>query len=231
MQIYAHRGASQEFPEHTLAAYQAAVDQGADGFECDLRLTKDEVAILWHDSTMLERAGNPGLIAEMTFAQVQRAYPAVLTLDTFLDFAVQSKKGVLLETKHPVISGNRIEEVLVDSLIASKALTKIDISVMSFSWLAIEKIKRINPKIHTTLLLNKYTPWFQAKHSSSRALGPGIHELRNNPDLAAKTSELGRDLFVWTVDYESDIKLCKSLNVDILITNKPAHAREVLRYP
>lgn len=231
MQIYAHRGASSEFPEHTLAAYQAAADQGADGFECDLRLTKDEVAILWHDSTMLERAGNAGLIAEMSFAEVQRAYPDVLTLDAFLEFAVHNKKGVLLETKHPVISGNRIEEVLVESLYTHDALRKIDVSVMSFSWLAIEKLKRINPKIHTTLLLNKYTPWFQAKHSSSRALGPGIRDLRNNPDLAAKTSELGRDLFVWTVDHESDIKLCKSLEVDILITNKPAHAREVLRYP
>ena len=231
MQIYAHRGASSEFPEHTIAAYQGAVDQGADGFECDLRLTKDEVAILWHDSTMLERAGNAGLIAEMSFAEVQRAYPDVLTLDAFLEFAVHNKKGVLLETKHPVISGNRIEEVLVESLYTHDALRKIDVSVMSFSWLAIERLKRINPKIHTTLLLNKYTPWFQAKHSSSGALGPGIRDLRNNPDLAAKTFELGRDLFVWTVDHESDIKLCKSLEVDILITNKPAHAREVLRYP
>ena len=41
MLIYAHRGASADFPEHTLAAYEGAVAQGADGFECDLRLTKD----------------------------------------------------------------------------------------------------------------------------------------------------------------------------------------------
>ena len=77
MQIYAHRGASDDFPELTLAAYQGAVEQGADGFECDVRLTKDEVAVLWHNASMLERAGNPGLIAEMTFAQVAKAYPQI----------------------------------------------------------------------------------------------------------------------------------------------------------
>lgn len=231
MQIYAHRGASHDFPEHTFAAYQGAVDQGADGFECDLRLTRDEVAVLWHDSTMLERAGNPGLIAEMNFAEILRAYPDVLTLDQFLDFAVQSKKGVLLETKHPVISGNRIEEVLVESLVAHNALRKIDVSVMSFSWLAIERMKRISPEIHTTFLMHQYTRWFQARHSSAYAIGPGIKQLRSEPEIATKAAELGRDLYVWTVDHESDIKLCERLDVDILITNKPAHAREVLRYP
>ena len=46
MQIYAHRGASHDFPEMTMDAYENAVKQGADGFECDLRLTKDGVAVL-----------------------------------------------------------------------------------------------------------------------------------------------------------------------------------------
>jgi len=38
--IYAHRGASADFPEMSFAAYREAISQGADGFECDLRLTK-----------------------------------------------------------------------------------------------------------------------------------------------------------------------------------------------
>jgi glycerophosphoryl diester phosphodiesterase len=144
MQIYAHRGASADFPELTLAAYEGAVAQGADGFECDLRLTKDEVPVLWHNASMLERAGNPGLIAEMTYAEVSRAYPQILTLTEFLDFAVSKKKGVLLETKHPVISGNRIEEVIAQTLATTSGIASIDVSVMSFSWFAIEKMKRVD---------------------------------------------------------------------------------------
>lgn len=231
MQIYAHRGASADFPELTLAAYEGAVAQGADGFECDLRLTKDEVPVLWHNASMLARAGNPGLIAEMTFAQVSRAYPQILTLTDFLDFAVSQKKGVLLETKHPVISGNRIEEVIAETLAATSGISSIDVSVMSFSWFAIEKMKRVDPSIHTTFLMHKHTSWLQAKLSSAAAIGPGINELREEPIRAKRIKDLGRSLHVWTVNEDSDIKLCEKVGVDILITNKPAHAREVLRYP
>lgn len=231
MLIYAHRGASADFPELTLAAYEAAVAQGADGFECDVRLTKDEVAVLWHNATMLERAGNPGLIAEMTYQEVLRAYPQLLTLDEFLTFAVKNKKGVLIETKHPVISGNRIEEVVVQKMSEIKGIEKISVSVMSFSWFAIEKMKRIAPTIHTTFLMHKHTSWLQAKLSSATSIGPGINELRAEPIRAQRIKNVGRSLYVWTVDNEADIKLCEKLGVDILITNKPSHAREVLRYP
>lgn len=231
MQIYAHRGASADFPELTLAAYEGAVAQGADGFECDLRLTKDEVPVLWHNASMLKRAGNPGLIAEMTFAQVSRAYPQILTLTEFLDFAVSNKKGVLLETKHPVISGNRIEEVIAQTLAETSGIASIDVSVMSFSWFAIEKMKRVDPSIKTTFLMHRHTSWLQAKLSSAAAIGPGINELREEPIRAKRIKDLGRSLHVWTVNEDSDIKLCDKVGVDILITNKPAHAREVLRYP
>ncbi len=231
MQIYAHRGASADFPELTLAAYEGAVAQGADGFECDLRLTKDEVPVLWHNASMLERAGNPGLIAEMTFAQVSRAYPQILTLSEFLDFAVSQKKGVLLETKHPVISGNRIEEIIAETLAETSGISSIDVSVMSFSWFAIEKMRRVDPSINTTFLMHKNTSWLQAKLSSAAAIGPGINELREEPIRAKRIKDLGRSLYVWTVNEDSDIKLCEKVGVDILITNKPAHAREVLRYP
>jgi glycerophosphoryl diester phosphodiesterase len=231
MQIYAHRGASADFPELTMAAYEGAVAQGADGFECDLRLTKDEVPVLWHNASMLERAGNSGLIAEMTYAEVARAYPQILTLRELLDFAMRHKKGVLLETKHPVISGNRIEEKIAETLRDTSAMDSIDVSVMSFSWFAIEKMKRVDPKIPTTFLVHKNTTWLQAKLSSAQSIGPGINELRAEPIRAKRIKDLGRSLNVWTVDEDSDIKLCEKLGVDILITNKPAHAREVLRYP
>ena len=231
MLIYAHRGASADYPELTLAAYEGAVAQGADGFECDVRLTKDEVAVLWHNASMLERAGNPGLIAEMTYKEVSRAYPQILTLGEFLAFAAKNKKGVLIETKHPVISGNRIEEVVAETLHATKGIEKIDVSVMSFSWFAIEKMKRLDPSISTTFLMHKNSQWFQAKLSSATSIGPGINELREEPIRAMRIKKLGKSLNVWTVDDAADIKLCEKVGVDILITNKPSHAREVLRYP
>ena len=50
-----------------MAAYKAAIDDGADGFECDVRLTKDNQLVLWHDADMQRIAGNSARIADSTF--------------------------------------------------------------------------------------------------------------------------------------------------------------------
>lgn len=228
MLIYAHRGASRDFPELTESAYLAAVSEGADGFECDVRLSRDEVPVLWHNASMLERAGNRGLIAEMTFDQIKQAYPQVLTLNDFLDIAIQHSKGVLIETKHPVISGTRIEEIVVQILRDRKVVSKINTSVMSFSWSAIEKLHRISPEIPNTFLASHKTLWPQIRFSSAPSIGPGINEVRANHGLIAKIRKLNKSIAVWTVDEGSDIELCKDLGVDILISNTPAHARTFL---
>jgi glycerophosphoryl diester phosphodiesterase len=103
--------------------------------------------------------------------------------------------------------------------------------VMSFSWSAIEKLQRLNPDLSSTLLIYKYTPWFQVKYSSATSVGPEIDEVRSEPMKVQRIKDSGRSVNVWTVDDDADIKLCERLGVDILITNRPAHAREVLRYP
>ena len=228
MLIYAHRGASADYPEMTEAAYLEAIAQGADGFECDLRLSRDEVPVLWHNSTMLERAGNPGLIAEMKFAEISQAYPQILKLDDFLDIAIAADKKILIETKHPVISGNRIEEILVARLQDRKVIDAIDVSVMSFSWSAVEKVKRIDKKIPTTFLTTSKTLWPQVRFSSAQMIGPSINQLREDPAFAERVKKSGRKLAIWTVDRGEDIELCKESGVDILITNTPAHARTFL---
>jgi len=232
MKIYAHRGASHDFPEMTMAAYEAAVKQGADGFECDLRLTKDGVAVLWHDADLKRRADSDAVVAESKYAKLKRIYPEILTLDEFLDFGISEKKSLLLETKHPVPSRTAIEDEVVAKIKQEEKRIKkagISINIMSFSWFAIEHVKQLDKKIETTYLLHDQTPWFSARYSSAQSLGPGISLLRKKPALAKRVKEMGRKLNVWTVDDPSDIKLCQKLGIDILITNRPGFARELLR--
>ena len=215
-----------------MAAYEAAVKQGADGFECDLRLTKDGVAVLWHDADLKRRADSDAVVSESKYSKLKRIYPDILTLDEFLDFGITEKKSLLLETKHPVPSRTAIEDKVVAKIISEgKRIKKADISVniMSFSWFAIERVKQLDENIERTYLLHDQTPWFSARYSSAQSLGPGISLLRNKPALAKRVKETGRRLNVWTVDDPSDIKLCQQLGIDILITNRPGFARELLR--
>lgn len=98
MKIVAHRGASKERPEHTLAAYELAEQRGADGFECDIRLTRDGELVCIHDRT-IDRVAvekpkkSSGVISEMTLAELRELNvgtpeePAqVLTLRELLTF-------------------------------------------------------------------------------------------------------------------------------------------------
>jgi glycerophosphoryl diester phosphodiesterase len=164
----------------------------------------------------------------MKYSEIKRAYPQVLTLDEFFDIAIEADKGVLIETKHPVISGNRIEEILAKRINERKVLRKIELSVMSFSWGAIEKMHRLDDSIPTTFLMSARTLWMQTRFTSAASVAPGINEVRENPDLIAKIKKLGKSTAVWTVDNGSDIELCRDLGVDIAITNTPARARTFL---
>ena len=228
MLIYGHRGASWNHPELTESAYLASVTEGADGFECDLRLTRDEIPVLWHNPSMQEIARHSGLIAEMSYKEISEIYPDVLTLDEFLDIALAHKKSVLLETKHPVISGNLIEEIIAKTLRDRKVKDFIDVSILSFSWSAIEKLGRIDPEISRTYLLSAHSLWMQARYSSADYLGPGIDRIRRDPAIVEKIHNHGKKVAVWTVDDGTDVEMCRDLGVDILITNKPAHARTFL---
>lgn len=233
MKFYAHRGASADFPEHTMAAYRGAIEQGALGFECDIRITKDEVPILWHDANMKKEAKNAAIIANRTYAEIKQIYPAVMTLNELLDLAIENKKSLALETKHPVPTGNRVEELVVAELQKRKDSIKnsgINIAIMSFSWFAIQKIKKMDPSIKTVMLLGDITNKITRRFTSAQVIGPSVEMIKKSPELVTEIKNSGKELYVWTVDSTEDLQYCASVGVDIVMTNRPAHARSVLGY-
>ncbi|HWS57755.1 MAG TPA: glycerophosphodiester phosphodiesterase family protein [Actinotalea sp.] len=70
--VIAHRGSSRRWPEHTRAAYRQALADGADGLECDVRLTSDRVAVCWHDVDVDRTSDGTGPVHEHTLAQLRR---------------------------------------------------------------------------------------------------------------------------------------------------------------
>lgn len=72
VQIYAHRGSSEAFAEHTRAAYLQALADGADGVECDLHLTSDGELVLLHDDDVDRTSNGTGPVTELTLAELRR---------------------------------------------------------------------------------------------------------------------------------------------------------------
>ncbi|NUS49867.1 MAG: glycerophosphodiester phosphodiesterase, partial [Nocardioidaceae bacterium] len=69
-QVVAHRGSSHVNPEHTLGAYLAALDEGAEGLECDVRLTADGHLVCVHDRRVDRTSNGRGLVSTMELAQL-----------------------------------------------------------------------------------------------------------------------------------------------------------------
>ncbi len=224
MKIYAHRGSSIEHPELTMAAYKAAIEDGADGFECDVRLTKDNQLVLWHDADMKRVAGNDARIADSTFKEIKSHYPQAITLEELLVLARDHKKELAIETKHPVTTGSAVEKKVMQLLSQEKRVA--DIHLMSFSWLALENVRKIDPTQSTVALLHDTFSFAMRRFTSASAIGPGISALRKRPFL----QDDPRNLFVWTVDDADDMRFCADSGVDVLITNTPSYARSVLGY-
>ena len=72
VRIYAHRGASAELPENTMAAFRRAVELGADALELDIHATRDGVLVVSHDPDGRRQAGVAARIADVTFDEALR---------------------------------------------------------------------------------------------------------------------------------------------------------------
>jgi glycerophosphoryl diester phosphodiesterase len=224
MKIYAHRGSSVAHPELTMMAYKAAIDDGADGFECDVRLTKDNQLVLWHDPDMQRISGNKARIADSTLKEIRAIYQQAMTLDELLILARDNKRELAIETKHPVPTGSAVEKKVMQLIAQEK--TSCDIHVMSFSWLAIENVRKIDPQQKTVALLHDTFSFAMRRFTSAQSIGPGISAFRKKTHL----NQDSRNLFVWTVDDADDMRFCADNGVDVLITNTPSYARSVLGY-
>ena len=70
IQVVAHRGASEEAPEHTLAAYRKAIEDGADALECDVRLTADGHLVCVHDRRVNRTSNGRGAVSALELADL-----------------------------------------------------------------------------------------------------------------------------------------------------------------
>ncbi|XAS68832.1 glycerophosphodiester phosphodiesterase family protein [Micrococcaceae bacterium Sec5.7] len=156
--VYAHRGSSAAFAEHTRAAYRRALADGADGVECDVHLTRDQHLVLLHDANLDRTSDGTGPVAERTLeelrqldfsswkgARIPDEYGAkseqLLTLPEMLDIlrAAGREIGLAIELKHPSPYQLRLEDRLLEVLTdegwdpETSSLENIRVSFMSFS--------------------------------------------------------------------------------------------------
>jgi glycerophosphoryl diester phosphodiesterase len=227
-QIFAHRGAHEHEVEMSLAAYQQAVDEGADGFECDVRLTRDGVLVLWHDVDLKRIVGSSELISESTLFELRQRVP-ILTAEQLLFFALANKKDIAFETKHPVPSRGRVERRLL-TLLKNYAeeirASGITITIMSFSWWSVLSLCSVlrSPFQVVQLVWNQ----IGIKMAITPIIALEINQIRTNVNLVRTLKSRGKKVYVWTVNNVEDARLAQSAEVDVIITDFPEKIRKAL---
>lgn len=252
--VVAHRGASVERPEHTLAAYDLALREGADGVECDVRLTSDGHLVCVHDRRVDRTSTGVGVVSQMTLTQLQeldygarhsgwrtdggRGDTGLLTLDALVALVLDWNRPVkiFIETKHPVRYGALVERKVLALLhrfgIATPAsAARSRAVVMSFSAAAVWRIRRAAPLLPTVLLgsATRYLGSSTATTVGATAIGPSIRTLREHPELVDHAAARGRALYCWTVDRLEDVDFCRDVGVAWIATNHPARTKARLR--
>ena len=227
MLIYAHRGASSDFKEGSKAAYIGALAQGADGFECDVRLTKDKQIICYHDSDT-NRLSNIDLkISKSSYKELKRKVDPY-RLDELLDLSISNKKDLVIELKHPVSTGAMIEKLVHKLLKSRKSEIKssgIQISLISFSYFA--TLRNLKSGYQTGYLVKNPK---LIRFNPAPVIALDINIVRHNPKVIADQHKKGKIVFVWTVNEATDLLLCAKEGVDVVITDKPEQARKLLGY-
>lgn len=249
--VVAHRGASYDEPEHTLRAYRRAFDHGADGVECDVRLTADHHLVCVHDRRVERTSNGVGRVSTLELARLEQLdwaswkTPAddpegpdsdpergrLLTLRRLLDTLDEGGREIitLIETKHPTRHGDDVEKTLVQvlrffGLDNGDQPGRPHVRVMSFSGRALQRVHRLSPKVPLVhLVADRIGPVTLdgTLPAGVGAVGLDIKLVRRRPRAVARFRERGHGVYVWTVDEEADVDLCVELGVDVVITNRP----------
>jgi glycerophosphoryl diester phosphodiesterase len=248
MQVVAHRGSSENLAEHTLGAYLEALAVGADGLECDVRLTADGHLVCVHDRSIRRTAERRGVIstmelnelAELDFStwkhpwadlddeapEVDAELGRVLTLRKLLETVADYDRRVELaiETKHPTRYGGLVERRLVQ-LLDEFGWDRGDspVRVMSFSFTALQRVRRLAPRLPLVQLIEKAHHWPMLRQlvGPDWIIGPGIQELTDHPGLGRHLA--GWRVNVWTVNTDEQLALCEDLGVEAIMTDRPAY--------
>jgi glycerophosphoryl diester phosphodiesterase len=249
-----HRGASGYAPEHTIPAYDLALEQGADYIEIDLQMTKDGVLVALHDDTLDRTADAPegvperycsGPVIKRTLEQIKQcdvgswfgpeyAGEQIPTLEEIFQ-RYGTSVNYYIETKNPEAAPGMEEELL--SLMEEYKLTEPaednwQVLIQSFSAESLMTIHEMNEDLPLIQLFSStetsQTIQDQLDLVSTYAVGIGPSMTDVDAALVEAAHALCLDVHPYTVNEKADMRALIDLGVDGMFTNFPDRLEKLL---
>jgi len=244
--LAAHRGGALLWPENSLLAFRSAIALGADYLELDVHLSRDGEVVVIHDATLERTTTGTGAVRDRTVAELRAlrlrdkdgkvAEETIPSLDEVAGLAVPTPIGLLLEIKadagHARYPG--IEEK-VFTILDRHGVTRRAI-VISFEPETVRRVRELRPEVRAGALYSPRT-LKQSRASLRSAITDlaksggvfvGLHQSLVTTESLELAREKGLLLGAWTVNEAAAMRRFIGLGVDVLVTDRPDLAKEIL---
>ena len=244
--IIAHRGASAHAPENTLAAFQMALDAGADGIEFDVQLAKDGVPVIIHDNDLKRTARRNARVVDLTSRQLgeidvgswfntrhAKSFRLEFERETVqtLEQVFGSLSGfaglIYVELKCGMMNFKPLVAAVADIIRSLPFLPQV--VVQSFCLAAIPEMRCSLPEVKTAALFQPSIITILRRRTNMLAIARefgadqlSLHKALIAPKITSIAAETRMPITVWTVDDPKWIERCRKLGISALITNDPA---------
>jgi glycerophosphoryl diester phosphodiesterase len=248
-----HRGASGYAPEHTIPAYDLALEQGADYIEIDLQMTADGVLVAMHDKTLNRTADAPegvpkrycrGLVSKRTLEQIKLCDAGSWFSPEYAGLEIPTLEEIFqrygtsvnyyIETKNPDAAPGMEEELLrlMEKYgLIEPAAENWQVLIQSFSAESLMKIHELEPTLPLIQLYwsgSSKTIQRDLEMASTYAVGIGPYKKDVDAELVAAAHELCLAVHPYTVNTVEEMQTLISLGVDGMFTNFPDRLDAVL---
>ncbi len=236
--LWAHRGASRDAPENTLAAFKLAAEQRADGVELDAQLCGSGEVVVLHDSTLGRTTGAVGLVTETAWQRLRTLDAGAFKGARFSGERIPLLSEVLEAVPDLLVNIELKCDSLADDGLTARAVACVRearaegrVLFSSFNPLCLRRARALAPEVERALLFEAGAPWLLR----SAAAAPLLDAAALHPEAALATPAAvsrwrarGYRLTSWTVDDPAQARALWERGVTGLITNQPAALRAAL---
>ncbi|MCM3598344.1 glycerophosphodiester phosphodiesterase [Metabacillus idriensis] len=232
VEIYAHRGCSGEYPENTMAAFEAACEIGADGIELDVQMTKDGEVVVIHDERIDRTTNGIGFVKDFRYKQLKLfdagswfhpkySRQMIPSLQDVLDLIKTNgpEMNVNIELKNDVFPYEGLEEKVLQCIHQSGMADSVILS--SFQFKSMGKIRELESSIQTALLFEGIPS--NIIEEARKVHANALHSEASFAVSAAgkRVVDAGYPLRVFTINQTEKLETLTSSGVSALITDYP----------
>jgi glycerophosphoryl diester phosphodiesterase len=236
--IFAHRGASAQAPENTLAAFELAIAQNADAIELDVKLSADGHAVVIHDTTVDRTTNSKGRVKDLSLAELQSLDAGTFfsekyrgeRIPTLEDVFESVGKRIFINVELTNYNSPRDQLVETVCMLVKKSGVQKQVMFSSFFGSNLSKARAYLPEVPRGLLAfnGVFGAWarsFGFAFGKYQALHPYLNDV--TPQQVQRVHRLKRRVHVWTVNAAEDMRRLFRWGVDAIFTDDPQLALQV----